>query len=94
MYAGGRVVPGLTTDRHVQADFVTTSFIYSSGLPHVPFTQLRRGDLIFYGADLSHMAIYLGNGRIVESVPPAVRIATVYADGLAPRPYVVRPFPS
>jgi cell wall-associated NlpC family hydrolase len=94
MYAGGRVVPGLDTDRHVQADFRTTNYIYASQLAHVPFAQRRRGDLLFYGSSLSHMAIYLGNGRIVEAVRPAVRIATVYADGLAAAPWVVRPFAS
>ena len=94
MYAGGRVVAGLTTDLHVQASFRDTNYIYASKLLHVPFAQRRRGDLVFYGSTLSHMAIYLGNGQIVEAVRPTIRIATLYADGLDAQPYVVRPFPS
>ena len=94
MYAGGRVVAGLTTDLHVQAGFRDTSYIYASELLHEPFAQRRRGDLVFYGSTLSHIAIYLGNGQIVEAVRPTIRIATLYADGLDAQPYVVRPFPS
>jgi cell wall-associated NlpC family hydrolase len=94
MYAGGRVVRGLDTDLHIQAEFRTTNFIYASGLAHVPFAQRRRGDLVFFGSTLSHMAIYLGNGSIVEAVPPAIRIASTYADHLSVQPYVIRPFPS
>lgn len=94
MYAGGRVVAGLTTDRHIQADFATTKYLYASRLLHVPFAQRRRGDLIFFGSPITHMAIYLGNGQIVEAVRPVIRIASLYADGLSVQPYVLRPFAS
>ncbi len=94
MYAGGVAIPGITTDKHVQATFTTTKALYASRLLHVPFAQRRRGDLILYGSPISHLAIYLGGGRIVEAVRPAVRIATsVFADGLPAQPYVLRPFP-
>ena len=93
MYAGGRVVPGLNTDLHVGADFRTTHYLYVSGLPHVPLSQRRRGDLVFYGSPITHMAIYLGNGQIVEAVRPVIRIGSLYGDGLSAQPYVVRPFP-
>jgi cell wall-associated NlpC family hydrolase len=94
MYAGGVAIPGITTDKHVQATFTTTKALYASRLLHVPFSQRRRGDLILYGSPISHLAIYLGGGRILEAVRPAVRIATsVFADGLPAQPYVLRPFP-
>ena len=93
LYAGGVVVPGIGADRHVQADFATTKALYASSLPHVPFSQRRRGDLIFYGSPISHMAIYLGGGRILEAVRPVVRTASLWADGLTAQPYVLRPFP-
>ena len=95
LYAGGVAVPGITTDRHVQADFTTTKALYASKLLHVPFAQRRRGDLILYGSPISHLAIYLGGNRILEAVRPVVRIVTgVYADGLPAQPYVLRPFPT
>ena len=93
MYAGGRVVPGLDTDRHVRADFRTTQYLYDSALRHVPFGQRRRGDLVFYGSPISHVAIALGGGRIVEAVRPVIRVAALRADGLPVQPYVLRPFP-
>lgn len=93
LYAAGVQVPGITTDLHVLADFRTTHALYASKLPHVPFSQRRRGDLIFYGSPISHMAIYLGGGRIIEAVRPGIRTASTMADGLPAQPYVVRPFP-
>jgi hypothetical protein len=94
LYAAGVRVPGVNTDLHVQADFRTTHALYASRLPHVPFSQRRRGDLIFYGSPISHMAIYLGGGRIIEAVRPGIRTASLWADGLPAMPLVVRPFPS
>ena len=93
MYAGGRVVRGLNTDLHVGADFRTTHYLYQSGLLHVPLSQRRRGDLVFYGSPITHMSIYLGNGQIVEAVRPVIRVGPLYGDGLSVQPYVVRPFP-
>lgn len=94
MYAGGRTVDGLSTDLHVGADFRTTQYLYDSNLAHVPFSERRRGDLIFYGDPITHMAIYLGHGRILEDVRPVARVARVFADGLPAQPYVLRPFPT
>jgi cell wall-associated NlpC family hydrolase len=93
LYAGGVVVPGITTDLHVQADFRTTQALYASSLTHVPYSQRQRGDLVFYGSPISHMAIELGDGTVLEAVRPVVRVAREGADGLAPQPLVVRPFP-
>jgi cell wall-associated NlpC family hydrolase len=93
LYAGGVVVPGLNTDLHVQADFRSTHALYASQLPHVPLGDRQRGDLVFYGYPITHMAIYLGGGRILEAVRPVLRTASLYADGLPAQPYVVRPFP-
>lgn len=93
MYAGGRRVPGLNTNMHVGATFRSTHFIYASPLTHVPLAARRRGDLIFYGFPITHMAIYLGGGRILEDVRPVARVASLYADGLPAQPLVVRPFP-
>ncbi|MCU0266784.1 MAG: cell wall-binding repeat-containing protein, partial [Actinomycetia bacterium] len=93
MYAGGRLVPGVTIDRHVTASFATARAIYTStALPHLPLSQRRPGDLVFWYDDVSHMAVYLGNDRIVEAVRPSVRTASLWVHG-TPLPTVVRPFP-
>ena len=37
-------------------------------LPHVPLDAMQRGDLLFWGSGgSSHVAIYLGDGQIIES---------------------------
>jgi len=93
MYAGGRVVPGVSTDLHIQATFNTAEAIYrSSALLHVPLGQRRAGDLVLWGSDFGHLALYLGNDRIVEAVRPSIRTASLWVHG-APLPTVVRPFP-
>lgn len=43
----------------------------------VPYTQKQRGDLVFYrgrGGAIIHVAIYLGNGKVIESWPNKVVI--------------------
>ncbi len=34
---------------------------------HVSRSQLQPGDLVFYGSDLHHMGIYIGNGQMIEA---------------------------
>ncbi len=93
MYSAGRTFPGITTDLHVQASFATAAVMYhSTAMLHVPLAQRRPGDLVFWYSDLSHMAVYLGNDRIVEAVRPLVRTASLWVHG-TPLPTVVRPFP-
>ena len=62
---------------------------YSSG-PHVASSDLQPGDLTFYYSPISHVAMYIGNGLIVEAANPGagVRVAPVFS-----MPYVgaVRP---
>lgn len=57
----------------------------------IPSSQMRRGDVIFYGPNGSqHVTIYLGNGQMLEApdVGLKVRIAPVRTSGMTP--YVVR----
>ena len=87
------MVPGVTTDEHVRTTFNTAAAIYhSSAFGHVPLSQRRPGDLVFWGSDLHHMALYLGGDRIVEAVRPVVRVAGLWSHGV-PLPTVARAFP-
>jgi peptidoglycan DL-endopeptidase CwlO len=67
----------------------SSSAQYSSG-PHIPASQLQPGDLVFYYSPISHVAMYIGNGMIVEAANPGagVRVSALYS-----MPYVgaVRP---
>ncbi|WP_062379529.1 C40 family peptidase [Demequina pelophila] len=43
---------------------------------HLPYSQLRPGDLVFYGSNknnpssIFHVAVYIGNGQVMEAVNP------------------------
>ncbi len=53
----------------------------------VPSSQMRRGDMIFYGPNASqHVAMYLGNGQMLEApyTGSVVRIAPVRTSGMTP----------
>jgi peptidoglycan DL-endopeptidase RipA len=57
----------------------------------IPSSQMRRGDLIFYGPNASqHEAMYLGNGMMLEApyTGSQVRVAPVRSPGMTP--YVTR----
>ena len=57
----------------------------------IPSSQMRRGDVIFYGPGGSqHVTLYLGNGQMLEApdVGLKVRVAPVRTSGMTP--YVVR----
>jgi cell wall-associated NlpC family hydrolase len=57
----------------------------------VPSSQMRRGDLIFYGPNASqHEAMYLGNGMMLEApyTGSQVKVSPVRSSGMTP--YVTR----
>jgi cell wall-associated NlpC family hydrolase len=57
----------------------------------IPSSQMRRGDVIFYGPGGSqHVTIYLGDGQMLEApdIGLKVRVAPVRTSGMTP--YVIR----
>jgi cell wall-associated NlpC family hydrolase len=51
----------------------------------VPPAQALPGDLIFYGPEGSQsVAMFLGNGQMLEATEPAVRVSPVRTNGMAP----------
>jgi len=79
MFAGvGVLIPRFSGDQ------------YNAGR-HVPPSQAKPGDLIFYGPGGSqHVATYLGNGQMLEAYDTGtpIRVAPVRTDGMTP--YVTR----
>ncbi|MGW3283893.1 NlpC/P60 family protein [Streptomyces sp. NPDC001002] len=47
-----------------------TSELQWSQLPHVPTSAMRPGDLVIYFSDASHVALYIGNGKIISAPRP------------------------
>jgi cell wall-associated NlpC family hydrolase len=61
---------------------------YKVGRKVLP-SQALPGDLIFWGPDgTQSVALFIGNGQMVESTPPAVVVSPVRTDGMTP--YLVR----
>lgn len=59
---------------------------YNAGR-HVPPSQAKRGDLIFYGpGGVQHVTLYLGNGQMLEAYDTGtpIRIAPVRTEGMTP----------
>lgn len=46
-------------------------------LRRVPLTRMRPGDIVAYHRDASHVALYLGNGRVVEAPRTGQRVRVV-----------------
>jgi resuscitation-promoting factor RpfA len=68
-----------------------TSSAQWAGLRHVPYSERRPGDLIVFYSGASHVAIYIGNGKVIEAPHPGavVRVAKVSENPLLG---VVRPY--
>nr|WP_246098247.1 NlpC/P60 family protein [Rhodococcus spelaei] len=67
-----------------------TGYQYTAG-EQLPTSQMKRGDMIFYGPNASqHVALYLGNGEMLEAPESGdvVKISPVRWGGMTP--YVVR----
>jgi cell wall-associated NlpC family hydrolase len=72
---------------------------YADG-PRVPISQLKAGDMVFWGtstgspSSIHHVAIYAGDGQIVEATRasgPDIRVRSFSTSERGVMPYVVRP---
>lgn len=80
MYATGVDPYPISVIRHSQPgyEYESRNFWASTQLKTIPVKDRARGDLIFYqnrSGIVIHVAIYLGNNKVIESVPSGVRIA-------------------
>lgn len=70
-----------------------SGYQYKAG-EQVPLSSMQRGDMLFWrsSGSVHHVALYLGNGKMVEAPYSGsqVRVAPVRYDGIAP--YAVRMF--
>ncbi|MDR1393278.1 MAG: C40 family peptidase [Bifidobacteriaceae bacterium] len=61
---GGKSIPRVAADQY----YVSTK---------IPYDQMRPGDLIFWGSDLHHVAIYSGNGNMIEAPSSGLTIREI-----------------
>jgi cell wall-associated NlpC family hydrolase len=82
---------GLAMDAWAQAGIRLghwTGWQWPAG-PHIPISELRRGDLVFYATDtadpntIHHVGIYIGGGMMVDApyTGAFVRVDSIYAFG-------------
>lgn len=78
--AAGVTIPRTTYD---QVDAGTT----------VPVSQAQPGDLVFFYDDITHVGIYIGNGKMIHAPKPGtyVREESIFYDGESSIHSVVRP---
>lgn len=43
-------------------------------LPHIPLAELRPGDLVVYFPEATHVALYLGDGTVVQAPRPGAKV--------------------
>ncbi|MFJ4620465.1 NlpC/P60 family protein [Streptomyces sp. NPDC088812] len=67
---------GLTSEawRAAGAPIPRTSQEQWARLPRVPLDELRPGDLVIYFPEATHVAMYLGKGRVVQAPRPGGRV--------------------
>jgi cell wall-associated NlpC family hydrolase len=51
-------------------------------------SQLRPGDLIFFGRPVSHVGIYVGGGKMVHAPRSGSRVKVASASNMGNKPYV------
>lgn len=78
LYAAGFDPAPATPAHHARPEneYDSRTLYYKVPMKKVSYVDKRRGDLIFYNKPgtntIIHVAIYLGNNRVIESWPPAV----------------------
>jgi cell wall-associated NlpC family hydrolase len=83
---------GLTSQAwaHAGTPIPRTSQEQWAKLPHVPMALLRPGDLVIYFSGATHVALYIGNGQVIQAPRPG---STVKVSPIAANPVLgaVRP---
>lgn len=82
MYATGIDPYPISVIRHSQPgyEYESRNLWASTKLKTVKYDDRKRGDLIFYknkSGTIIHVAIYLGNNKVIESTPPSVRVSKI-----------------
>ncbi|MFJ8026354.1 NlpC/P60 family protein [Streptomyces sp. NPDC096311] len=77
---------GLTSQAWVHAGrpIPRTSQEQWAQLPHIPLSELRPGDLVIYFPEATHVALYLGDGLVVQAPRPGtdVKVSPIAANPL------------
>ena len=66
-----------------QNEYDSRTLYYQTPMMHISVNDLQRGDIVWYarGGTIIHVAIYLGNGQVIDSWPPRVTTHSLYWSG-------------
>ncbi len=97
LYAAGMDISPINPVRHAKPgyEYESRNMWASKKFKHVPYSQRQRGDLIFYQSAsgvVIHVAIYLGNNKVIESWPNKVVVWPIKNGSRSNIKGVVRPF--
>lgn len=86
LYAAGIDLHPINPVRHSQKEYEYESrnIFKSKKLKTISYNKKQRGDLVFYknGAGrVNHIAIYLGNNKVIEAMPNKVVVANIVNSG-------------
>ncbi|MFF1377180.1 C40 family peptidase [Streptomyces sp. NPDC058308] len=59
---------------HAGREIPRTSQEQWAELRHIPLARLRPGDLVVYFPEATHVALYLGDGKVVQAPRPGARV--------------------
>ena len=96
LYAAGLDPDPIDTVKQAQPTYRTSLELFNHPrLMKVPTTQLQRGDLIFYGSPVHHVAVYLGGGVAWDMNFAGTSEWTdiPFHQGMIAQTTAVRPFP-
>jgi cell wall-associated NlpC family hydrolase len=53
---------------------------------HIPIADLEPGDLVFFGSDIHHVGLYIGNGQMIDAPDTGsfVRVDSIFWSDLDP----------
>ncbi|AQP43751.1 C40 family peptidase [Tessaracoccus flavus] len=68
--------------RQVGIDLPRSSRTQYSAGTRISKSQLQPGDLVFYYSPISHVGIYVGNGKIVDAANPRTGVRTASLDSM------------
>ena len=82
LYAAGYDPYPVSPWRHALPEYEYESRnLWKLPMKHVSYSNIERGDLVFYTSSnsglVNHVAIYLGDGKVIEAWPPKVMIQSM-----------------
>jgi cell wall-associated NlpC family hydrolase len=63
--------------RHAGVNLPRTSYEMWPAVPHVGRHHLQPGDILFFYSGISHVALYVGHGRMIEAPHTGLRVRTI-----------------